>query len=231
MKIFFHFINSIFPEPCPTCHCRFTGLFQCLCDSCQKKAYDLFKIKSVSREQIALDKIAENRNFFFARLHYLSTYQSFEKSLYEQAKFTDNRNSKSLLAAILLEKIAQSNIFQSYNYNYLVPAPSSKGIIKYFIKIISKELNIPVLNIIRKNEKVENKKLNRFDRFFQIDRSISLINHNVSFNTDTRILVFDDLWTTGATLNSICRLLASNGATPDNIDCLALFLRLMKQVK
>jgi predicted amidophosphoribosyltransferase len=119
-----------------------------------------------------------------------------------------------------------TDLFKKQNFTYLVPAPSSKEIIRYFSKQMSKQFQIPAIPVFKKTKKQQNKKLDQFSRYHEVQNNIILNpDKKISINNETKILVFDDLWTTGATMNHLCKLLVDHGVKPEQIDCVVLFIR------
>jgi predicted amidophosphoribosyltransferase len=99
-------------------------------------------------------------------------------------------------------------------------------IIEYFIYKLAKHYKIPIKKVFKKRKKQQSKKLDQFSRFREINTNITLNSPKcMSLKSNDKILIFDDLWTTGATMNHLCKLLVDDGIMPEQIDCMVLFIR------
>lgn len=183
------------------------------------------KVITLNKNSLSDSGLADKRKFYFDKLFYLSPYNHFEKSLFRLAKFKQNRNIRKIILKYLMDNFLQiSGTIQA-----LIPAPSSHDINTYFLKNLANHTNIPLLMPFKKQTKKQNKIMDQNSRYLQIQNNVSIKPKQLpNLNAGNKILVFDDIWTTGATLNQLCKLLVENGFNKEDIMCLVLFVK-MKQ--
>jgi len=114
------------------------------------------------------------------------------------------------------------------NYDIIIPVPISKGRFKtrgynqsYLIaKEISKHLEIQLINncLYKTKNIIEQSKLNKEDRIQNIEGVYSLKNERKLENK--KILIFDDIFTTGSTVNECSKILYQ--AKPQKIGILTI---------
>ena len=142
-------------------------------------------------------------------------YNGVLKKLILEFKYNKNFVSASILVEFLCELIKDNNI----EVDYLVFIPSSKKSIKnrgfdqckYLANEIQKNLNINICNDIIKNKNIkEQKLLSKEERYKNIRGAFTLkTDKNIK---NKKLLLIDDVITTGATLDECEKLLIENGA-------------------
>ena len=110
-------------------------------------------------------------------------------------------------------------IENKFDIDFIVYIPSSKKAIRdrgfnqceYLAEEISKNLSISVCKDIIKNKNIkEQKLLSKEERYKNIKGAFSLkTDKNIK---NKKLLLLDDVMTTGSTINTISRLLKENGA-------------------
>ncbi|MFC1477891.1 ComF family protein [Candidatus Margulisiibacteriota bacterium] len=192
-----HLFNLLFPLRC--CHCReFSDVP--ICEKC--------------REQIAY--INEKQQLSGMPVHCIAAYEGVIKKAIWQLKF-----NKKIELQDLLQSIVSGNVPAEYkNYDYLVPVPLSYKRLKergfnqaeLLVSEVSSKSGKPVYNDLvtrNKNTKAlfsltETERQQEIDGAFAIKDSGSV--------KDKRILLFDDIITTGTTVTEIGNMLKQAGA-------------------
>ncbi|MDV4151611.1 ComF family protein [Clostridium sp. AL.422] len=142
-------------------------------------------------------------------------YNGVLKKLILEFKYNKNFVAGSILAEFLCEIIIDNNM----DIDYIVFIPSSKSAIKnrgfnqceYLANELKKHLDINICSDVIKNNNIkEQKLLSREDRFKNIKDAFSLKTDKKIKNK--KLLLIDDVMTTGATLYECEKLLKANGA-------------------
>ena len=143
-------------------------------------------------------------------------YNGVLKKLVLEFKYNKNFMAGSLLAEFLCEVISENNI----DIDVIVFVPSSKKALRergfnqceYLAKEISKRLKIDLCkDIIKVKNTKEQKLLSKEERYKNIMGAFALKSERNIKNK--RILLIDDVITTGATLHECEKILKLNGAT------------------
>lgn len=186
-------LDIIYPPKvsCIICESEFIGL----CPLCKSK----------------IQKIKENDEI----LSY-GYYNGVLKKLILEFKYNKNFVAGSILSEFLYEIIKNNNI----DVDCIVFIPSSKKALKdrgfnqceYLAKELKKRLNITICKDIIKNKNTrEQKFLSKEERLKNIKGAFSLkTDKNIR---NKKLLLIDDVMTTGATLYECEKLLMKNGAT------------------
>lgn len=186
-------LDIIYPPKvsCIICESEFIGL----CPLCKSK----------------IQKVKENEDI----LSY-GYYNGVLKKLILEFKYNKNFVAGSILSEFLYEIIKNNNI----DIDCIVFIPSSKKALKdrgfnqceYLAKELKKSLNINICKDIIKNKNTrEQKLLSKEERLKNIKGAFSLkTDKNIK---NKKLLLIDDVMTTGATLYECKKLLMENGAT------------------
>lgn len=187
------FLDIIYPPKnnCIVCESEFVGL----CPLCKSK----------------IQKVKEDEEFFS-----YGYYNGVLKKLILEFKYKQNFVAGKILAELLYDVIKNKKI----EIDCIVFIPSSKKAIKergfnqceYLAKEINKSLKLKIYKDLIKAKNIkEQKLLSKEDRFKNIKGAFSLkTNKNIK---NKRVLVIDDVVTTGATLYECEKLLRENGAS------------------
>lgn len=142
-------------------------------------------------------------------------YGGVLKNLILKFKYKSNFTAGDILAEILEEYITKNINYKEYIITYIPLSKKSKKLrgfnqCEYIAKKISRDLSIDILEILVKDrETKEQKKLRKDERAenvknaFKIKEGITLKNY--------KIILIDDVTTTGATLKEGHNLLKKNG--------------------
>ncbi|MDH4261752.1 MAG: phosphoribosyltransferase family protein [Spirochaetia bacterium] len=222
MKVLHHLLNSLLPYDCPCCENNVMEPFATLCQECTNYFEKHLYLQNINLAHSLNKPLIDKREFYFHHLFYIGYYNFREKSVFQKAKFHNDVVMQNFLISFLKQN--GQGYFQ--NINYLIPAPSSKDLIYFITQKLAKHYKIPVINIFKKNKKQQSKTLDQFSRYREIQNNIMLKNNKkISMNCNEKFLIIDDLWTTGATMNHLCKLLVNYGISHSQINCLVLFIR------
>jgi competence protein ComFC len=138
-------------------------------------------------------------------------YGGVLKDLILKFKYKNNFTAGDILAELLEDYIIENFNYNEYIITYIPLSKKSKKIrgfnqCEYIAKKIAKDLSIKVLEIIiKQKETKEQKKLKKDERYenikdaFKVKEGIKL--------SECKIILIDDVTTTGATLNEAYKLL------------------------
>jgi competence protein ComFC len=154
----------------------------------------------------------------------LRTRGDFEKEIIQKIKF-GNAPYLSNFFRIGLRKAIKA--YQNKNYKGIVITPSNKSTIrkrpisvcKPIIELLSKELRLSVISPLRKKSKELQSGKSFRDRFLHAQLAFEVAQPFIKKLNGNYLLV-DDVFTTGATINEITKLLLVNGA--EEVDVLVL---------
>ncbi|RME90281.1 MAG: ComF family protein, partial [Candidatus Hydrogenedentota bacterium] len=91
--------------------------------------------------------------------------------------------------------------------NAILPIPSSWDFVNIVTKALSSTLQLPVTQAFEKSTKGKIKTMSRAQRFLMISESYKF---KENIKIPQTILLFDDVWTTGASMNYCAKLLKDN---------------------
>ncbi len=211
-KIKEQLLNLIYPQVCGICG---KGKNTYLCKKCENK----LKTIAIFGKDEYLDKYFENH-------YYIFKYDNLIRNLIIDYKF----NEKPYLYRSFLEFLNkyQKKYVQFEIYDIIIPVPISKKRKKergynqslLIAKEMARKQNIKLKeNVI---EKIKNNnpqsKLNKEERTENVKNVYTVANEKEII--DKNILLIDDIFTTGATLNECSKMLKLAGAK--NIDVLTI---------
>lgn len=121
-----------------------------------------------------------------------------------------------------LQRFQLPTDFRNYDVLVSVPSDPAKNIQRSYVfsellgKRLSKLLRVPYKEsvFLRKEFLTSQKKLSRSERFFYLQKCISLT-QGISLKPKTRVLLVDDVFTTGASMSLCARLLVERGIEVD----------------
>ena len=204
-------------------------LFPQVCGICGK----LNKEGLCNKCKINLEELVENgivnqslEGMYFDELIYIFKYEGLIRKFILDYKFHEKPYMYiSIVAFILKNKIIYEKM---QNYDTIIPVPISKKRMKergynqslLIAKKISQSLKIPLqTNCLFKTKNIiEQSKLNKEQRKENIQNVYKLKNKEILKNK--RILLIDDIYTTGSTVNECSKILQQG--MPKKIDVLVL---------
>ncbi len=226
-------LDLVYPPVCGICG-KFNQEF--LCKKCQKMLEAEAKFK--------IDKV-DNQKYFFESHLYIFKYEGIIRKLILNYKFNEKSFLYKTFVNFLLKNEKFFEILKSYDTIIPVPVSSKRmnergynqsellanDIVKQITKISSKHMlngilitqkeNIQKLKcecvtdcLIKNKNIIEQSKLNKEQRQKNIQGVYILKNKEKLINK--KILLIDDIYTTGSTVNECCKVLQK--ARPKKID-------------
>lgn len=227
-----HFLDYIFPLQC--CFCSKFDYFSSkvsICKNCilEKETRIPTSIGAnctVCESPLIQDKCqyCNSRNIFFSRLHSIRVKGEFEKQVIQKIKF-GNAPQLSNFFRIRARRLIPE--FKEQNYTSIVTVPSSKKTIRKrpipvclpVILLFKNVLGIKVISpLIKKSKELQSGK-NFRERFIHAQSAFEIKKEYFRSLSGNYLLV-DDVFTTGATINEIAKILLQNGA--ERVDILVL---------
>ena len=214
IKRFFNIIDIVFPQVCGIC-----GKInqEGLCTKCIKRLEEFAKFEIIKEN-------GENKNF--QELIYIFNYEGFIRKLIIDYKF----NEKSYIYVSFVKFILKhKKIFEKLkSYDTIIPVPISKKRMRergynqslLIARNLSEDLGIDLQEncIFKTKNIIEQSKLNKEQRMQNIQNVYELKNEQIL--TNKQVLLIDDIYTTGSTVNECSKVLRQ--ANPKKIDVLVL---------
>lgn len=202
------------PSPlliCPICYRSITFIRQPFCYSCGKPLND-------TRQEYCYDCTTHPKSF--TRGFALAVYDSVTKPSLAAIKY---KNKRSYLRFFAEETIRQyGRIFQKLSFDAILPVPlhekrqKKRGFnqASLFAHRIGDALSVPVYDsiVVRTVNTLPQKNLSPEQRLENLQKAFSLYpGYEQSFLSFHRVLLVDDIYTTGSTMEALSRLLKSHG--------------------
>ena len=178
-----------------------------VCELCKKrlKKYESFRF------------FVKNKSYY-NKAFYCYKYKGLIRKLLINYKFNGKAYLCNYFAKMLLNCKKTYGFFSFYDIIIPVPMDENKRLIRGYnqtvliTNVLAKNLNIINGNniIIKTRNTKTQSTLNELQRLENVKNAFEI---NAKFDvTNKRIIVFDDIYTTGATVNEISRILKENGA-------------------
>lgn len=207
-------MDLIYPPKCGICG-KLNENF--LCSKCNKMLENDAKF--------SVEKFKKLENEFYEHI-YMFKYEGLIRRLIIEYKFQEKSYLYKTIANFLLKNKKMFEIIKTYDK--IVPVPISRKRKKtrgynqsYLIaKDIANIVGIKLENkcLFKTKDIIEQSKLNKEERLKNIKGVYEIKNINRIKNK--KILLFDDIYTTGSTVNECCRIL--NIAKPSKIGILTI---------
>lgn len=194
-----------------------------LCPKCNLELKKQAEVNILQKEEIE-ENIKKEK--YFEELMYIFKYEGQVRKLILDYKF----NEKSYLYKTFVNFLLKNEkIFENIKkYDKIIPVPISKKRNKergynqsmLIAEEIASKTNLELVNncLIKTKNIIEQSKLNKEDRQQNIQGVYSLQNERLI--TNKKILLVDDIYTTGSTVNECCKILQQ--ANPKTIGVLVL---------
>lgn len=194
-----------------------------LCPKCNLELKKQAEVNILQKEEIE-ENIKKEK--YFEELMYIFKYEGQVRKLILDYKF----NEKSYLYKTFVNFLLKNEkIFENIKkYDKIIPVPISKKRNKergynqsmLIAEEIANKTNLELVNncLIKTKNIIEQSKLNKEDRQQNIQGVYSLQNERLI--TNKKILLVDDIYTTGSTVNECCKILQQ--ANPKTIGVLVL---------
>lgn len=222
-------INLIYPQTCGICG-KINN--KTICSKCNIQLKKQEKMSTLTKEELKENSLEKEK--FFEELIYIFKYEGQIRELILDYKFNEKSYMYKTFVNFLLKN---KKIFENIKkYDKIIPVPISKKrykergynqsllIAKEISMQISYETNnnikLELVNncLIKTKNIIEQSKLNKEDRQHNIQGVYTL--KNGSILTNKSILLIDDIYTTGSTVNECSRVLQQ--AKPNKIGVLVL---------
>ena len=203
-KILDFLLDLLYPNVCGFC-----GKINqnSLCEKCEEE---------INKKLIY--KIEEKKDMFFEEHIYLANYEGKFREDILSYKFFDKSYMYKTFAKLALKNEKICRIIKSYDIIIPVPMYRKKKILRGYnqSELIAKEIakNVKEIKYINALKKVkDNKKqssLDKEERLKNVKNVYQIQNKEIIKNK--QIILFDDIFTTGSTVNECSKVLKQNGA-------------------
>lgn len=222
------FIRLVYPASCPVCKIPLLLYEAYLCSSC------VLKIKAVNHRNCvkcarALPPYGPSRNVcatclnhrpFYRRGYAILKYESPVKTIFHEIKFQNKPWLLKVFASLVQEFTVSHPAFTAYDVMIPIPLDGQKvrergfnqaEMIARMVQRSVPENKIEIRNLIQKRKKtLPQSQLKRHDRLKNLNGAFSIKNpHEIK---GKHVLLIDDIFTTGSTINECAKLLKENGA-------------------
>lgn len=199
--------NLIFPPCCLICG-KLTK--QILCKQCKKQIYEkaIFKIEN-----------NKNKELYFQKHLYIFEYKDKIRNLILDYKFNEKSYLYKLFSKIIIKNEKICGILKKYDIITPVPIHKKRKKQRGYnqSELIAKQIALNIQNLKYENDilqKIKNtlpqSSLTKKQRKENVKNVYKLVNKEKIKNK--KIIIFDDIYTTGSTLNAISKILKENGA-------------------
>jgi len=155
-----------------------------------------------------------NRGFSFSSNYSLFTYSGIIKELLYQYKFNNEKQLSVVFSELIYEYLS---INCQYQFT-LVPAPSRKSVkrrrgwghVEIIAHILKNHYNIPTLFCLKRKGETTQKRLNYQGRLTNLNGKIYIKKNRIVIPKN--IIILDDIFTTGATIEQCSKVLRNGGA-------------------
>lgn len=215
-KILHYVTQLVLPENCAHCHNRQRLANLPLCAACNgdlcysEQAEHIFDHAAhrarAETETITIDESNQETELFYGRQFHLFNAEGAGKTLLHLAKFQDRKQVIDYLAAKL--KIFLEHLQRTNRFTVIVPLPSSSGFLEKVLQKATTEVNSEAgISRMLQSVTLSNiKKAGRYDRYMLLNKKLKLV-PGETLPQNEKVLLFDDIITTGATMNTAARLL------------------------
>ena len=214
-------VDMIFPPVCPVCNEIVTGGGRGICPGCEAKLTytgDCVCLKCGKPvdedEEYCSDclRIAHEYNEGRAALVY---DEITSKSIY-RFKYNHKREYAAVYGRIMEERLGKK--IKSWDVDAIIPVPVHKSRLRkrgynqaqLIADELSKRLSIPVCNtlVTRSAATKVQKELGALERQNNLKKAFNVMANDVKYNS---VLIVDDIYTTGATVDAMARCLKGVG--------------------
>lgn len=221
-------LNFLFPKTCIICGKNNENY---ICSICEKRFEKYKKFNIIDNERLIIDKIGipninlkqkfyviAGQKVYWEKMLYCFDYKSVVRKFILQYKFLD----KSYLAEFFSYEILKNKkVYEMLkNYDIIVPVPMDKikklrrgyNQTELITNIISKKEIIETSNDVLEKVKMTKTQSTLEKRKRKNNVENSYIVKNIDKVKNKKVVLFDDIYTTGATTNEISKKLKEAGA-------------------
>lgn len=201
-------LDLIYPNVCGFC-----GKINdnSLCEECKNKINGILKFK-----------VEDIKDKYFEKHIYMSDYEGDFRNRILEYKFFDKAYMYKTFARIILNNEKICRIIESYDIITSVPIHRKRKSERGYnqSELIAKELAKKLDNIRYKKTLVKVKNNNRQSELKKHDREENVKNvyeiYNKEIINNKKVIIFDDIYTTGNTVNECSRVLKENRSKRNN---------------
>ncbi len=230
---FIYFLDLLFPLPCSFCgRFDFFSSKISVCKTCYRSRGkgQMLSLQDLQCEVCKTELLQEDcdycnsRNVFFSKLNYIRIRGDFEREIIQKVKFGKSPYLSNYFR-LKLRKFLPT--FKERNYTAIINIPSNRKTIrnrpipvcKPVTDLLKKQLRLNIITpFVKKSKELQSGKSFR-DRFLHAQSAFAIMKTHIN-NLSGNYLLVDDVFTTGATINEIAKLLLMNGAK--EVDVLVL---------
>lgn len=215
-------IGIIYPRTCPICGEILQKNNLQVCNACKKKIKYIKepackkcgKQLQVEEQECCFDCLKKEHNFTKGIALYCHD-EWIRKSIYK-FKYSNKREYAKIYANEIILRYGSK--IEEWNADYLIPIPLHKSKLRArgynqaedLSRELSKELLIPMLKngVYRIKKTLPQKELNDKQRINNLKKAFKIGNIDVK---SKRVILIDDIYTTGATIDSVAEVLIQSG--------------------
>ena len=223
-------IELLFPRRCPICDKPVDKIGHYICKKCEKSLQYVetpYCMKCGKRledgtKEYCMD--CQNMEHFFQRGRALYEYETIKESVY-RFKYEGRKEYAQFYGKELAKRFGEQ--LKEWKIDAIVPVPMHQEKVKnrgynqalLIAQVLGNELNIPVRDEIVKRVRATSpqKKLNAKERQNNLKNAFKIGENDVKLNT---VVVVDDIYTTGATMDAVTECLKSAGV--GKVYCISL---------
>lgn len=209
------FFNIIFPKLCAACGHTLLKNEKVICTKC---VFELPKTNYHLDKDNPINKVFWGRtNIEMASAYYHFAKGSKVQQLLHQLKYKGNQKVGEKIGELYAYELKKHDIYK--NIDFIIPIPLHKKKLKKrgynqsesFAKGLSKVLKVPVNNsdLFRKVDSKTQTKKTRYKRWENVGDIFGIKEENLLKNK--KVLLVDDVITTGATIEASAKVLVDNG--------------------
>lgn len=219
-------VDIIFPKRCPVCGDIVAPKSGYICNECHNKLQVVKEprckkcSKPIESEEAELCYDCSTKHFEYTNGYAMWIYDGIMKKSISDFKYKGRREYAAYYSDELIRYYGRT--IKEINPDALIPIPlfREKQVQRGFnqaevlAKAIGKRLDIPVINILIRDKKtLPQKELNDKERFNNLLKAFKLSEKNHwDFNQIKRVILVDDIYTTGSTIEACSRVLKQAGA-------------------
>ncbi len=201
------FIQLVYPDYCSGCNQQLQFSETGICSSC------LVEVRNYS---LIASHIPFGRNIVMKEIYVFKNFKNplIQKMIYE-IKYNGNKSTAYTLGVELGSLIKRSK--KVVDFDIIIPVPVSKlkkqqrgyNQCQLIAEGVSNIIKTPIISnyLIRNNNMTSQVKSSRYNRWLNVDNDYQLIKE---LKNGIRILLIDDVVTTGATINSCLNAIQKN---------------------
>lgn len=182
-----------------------------------KEGYGVNKNKDLSSSKVEYSrcKFCENKNFYFDRAISCIEYCDKSKVLVLSLKYYGNTYMSRYIAQVMRDKLE----FEQISADYVIPVPLHKKRMRTrgfnqaekIASYLSDYTKIPIIDCIKRNRNTKRLyALNKFQREKELKNAFEVKDGSEKIKCK-RVLLIDDIFTTGTTVNEISKKLKIYG--------------------